>query len=395
VTGGAAVAPGATGPGPLGLYAHVPYCTVRCSYCDFYLRAGGGHDLPAFVGALCGEIVLAGRELPGRAADTVHFGGGTPSLLPADLLSAVLAAMRRSFALSADAEIALEANPEDLDAQRLDGLDAVGVNRLSIGVQSLDDDLLRLMRRPHDSRRAIAAVRDARRSPLRSVGVDLILGLPGQVRSKATEGIGRVLDLGVDHVSLYLLEVHGKTLLGKEVALGRRAPMDNDEAALLYEDAADLMETRGFEHYEISNFARPGHRSRHNLKYWTDREYVGFGPSAHSYVGDRRWANAADLRAYLGGGGERGARVEEDRSRARRAIEALIAGLRLAEGVDLESLRARYGAAFVPPGHALIDTLARADLVESGPGRLRLTRRGRLVSNEIFERLLPPVPQLT
>src|SRR2546426_6449768 len=185
--------------------------------------------------------------------------------------------------------------------------------------------------------------------------------MPGQERGPALAAIARLADLDVDHVSLYLLEVHGKTRLGKDLALGRRAPMDDDEAARLYEEAADELLGHGFEHYEISNFARPGHRSRHNLKYWTDEEYLGFGPSAHSYVGERRWANASDLRAYLARRGERCARVEDVRSRDRRAFEALFAGLRLSEGVDFQALRARYGDAFVPPGEDCLGALARSD----------------------------------
>ena len=380
--------------GSLGLYVHVPYCAVRCSYCDFYLRPGRGPDLPSFVEAVCREIELAGLESGAPAADTVHFGGGTPSLLPALLLSAVLASLKTSFRLSSTAELALEANPEDLDAVRLEGYAAAGVNRLSIGVQSLDDVLLKLMRRPHDAHRALASVDAARRSEVRSVGIDLILGLPGQERIRVIDDIRRLVDRGVDHVSLYLLEIQEGTRLGREVALGRRAPMGDDEAARLYEDAADELEGHGFEHYEISNFARPGHRSRHNLKYWTDKEYLGFGPSAHSYVGERRWANAADLRDYLARRGECCARVEDVRSRGRRACEALFAGLRLAEGVDLQALRARYGDAFVPPGDACLETLAESRLLERTPDHLRLTRRGRLVSNEIFERLMPPTDQL-
>jgi oxygen-independent coproporphyrinogen III oxidase len=380
--------------GLLGLYVHVPYCAVRCSYCDFYLIPGRGPDLPSFVDALGREIAQAAAEFGASRADTVHFGGGTPSLLPPALLSAVLASLTSTFRLAATAEIALEANPEDLDPVRLDGYAAAGVNRLSIGVQSLDDDLLKVMHRPHDARRALAAVEAARRSAVRSLGIDLILGLPRQERSRVIDDIGCLVDLGVDHVSLYLLEIHEGTRLGHDVALGQSTPMGDDEAARLYEDSADALLGHGFEHYEISNFARPGHRSRHNLKYWTDQEYLGFGPSAHSYVGERRWANAPHLRDYLARRGERCARVEDGRSRSRRAFEALFAGLRLAEGVDLQALRARYGDAFDAPGEACLGALEQSGLVERSPGRLRLTRRGRLVSNEIFERLMPPVDQL-
>ncbi|HKB06805.1 MAG TPA: radical SAM family heme chaperone HemW [Candidatus Polarisedimenticolia bacterium] len=378
----------------IGLYLHVPYCSIRCSYCDFYLVPGRHRDLSAFASALGKEIEEAGREHPGLSADTVHFGGGTPSLLSPGLLAGLLESLRASFRLAPEAEIALEANPEDLDADRLAGYAAAGLNRLTIGVQSLDDRLLRLMRRPHDARRALAAVALAKRSPVRSVGVDLILGLPDQDARTTLEGIARLTDLEVDHVSLYLLEVHASTSLGRDLARGRRLPMEDDAAARLFDEASRLLEERGFDHYEISNFSRPGHRSRHNLKYWTDQAYLGFGPSAHSYVGERRWANASDLRDYLARRGAGCARIEDVRSRARRSVEALVAGLRLAEGVDLRVLAARYGASFAPPDDATIGGLAEAGFLLAGDGRLRLTERGRLVSNEILERLLPPNLQL-
>jgi oxygen-independent coproporphyrinogen III oxidase len=363
----------------IGLYLHIPYCSVRCSYCDFYLVPGRRRDLSALVSALQKEIEEAGREHPGLSADTVHLGGGTPSLLSPELLVGLLESLRASFSLAPETEIALEANPEDLDADRLAGYAAAGLNRLTIGVQSLEDRLLRLMRRPHDAR---------------SVGVDLILGLPDQDARTTLEGIARLADLGVDHVSLYLLEIHPSTPLGRDLARGRRLPMDDDAAARLFDEASRLLEGRGFDHYEISNFSRPGHRSRHNLKYWTDQAYLGFGPSAHSYMGERRWANASDLRDYLARRGEGCARTEDVRSRAQRAVEALVAGLRLAEGVDLRALAARYGESFAPPDDATIGGLAEAGFLATGDGRLRLTQRGRLVSNEVLERLLPSNPQL-
>lgn len=378
----------------IGLYLHVPYCSVRCSYCDFYLVPGRRRDLSSFASALRREIEAAGREHPGLSADTVHLGGGTPSLLSPELLRGLLEALGGSFSLAPETEVALEANPEDLDVDRLAGYAAAGLTRLTIGVQTLEDRLLRLLRRPHDARRALAAVALARGSPVRSVGVDLIIGLPDQNARRTLEGIARLADLGVDHVSLYLLEVHPATLLGRDLASGRRVAMEDDAAAGLYDEASRLLESRGFEHYEISNFSRPGHRSRHNLKYWTDQPYLGFGPSAHSYMGERRWANASDLRDYLARRGEGCARIEDVRSRARRAIEAFVAGLRLAEGVDLETLAARYGDSFATPDDATIDSLAEAGFLVRGAGRLRLTQRGRIVSNEVFERLLPSNPQL-
>ncbi|MGH9748571.1 MAG: coproporphyrinogen-III oxidase family protein, partial [Candidatus Polarisedimenticolia bacterium] len=290
--------------------------------------------------------------------------------------------------LAPGAEIGLEANPEDVTRDRVSALLYAGLTRLTVGVQSLDDDRLRLLRRPHDAGGALAALGAARAAGVPSLGADLILGLPGEEAARTLEGVARVADAGVDHLSLYLLELHPRTRLGRAAALGRVAPPSDEAAASLYEGAVALLAARGFEQYEISNFARPGHRSRHNLKYWTDAEYVGFGPAAHSYAGGRRYANAADLTGYLEGGG-RPRRIEDPGSPARRASEALVLGLRLAEGIDLGRLRERYGSAAPRPDPELVGELERAGLLERSSDRLRLTPRGRLLSNEVFERLLP------
>jgi oxygen-independent coproporphyrinogen-3 oxidase len=375
----------------IGLYLHVPYCTVRCSYCDFYLvPAARGRDFEPFARALAAEIAASGRRhAPGGEVDTIHFGGGTPSRLALATLARILAALRACFVIAPGAEIAIEANPEDLDRRRAGALVEAGFDRVALGIQTFDDALLRMLRRPHDAATAAGAIEAARGAGFRSVAADLILGLPEQDDTRALADVARLADAGVDHVSLYLLETHDRTRLGRDVALGRRVLPDADRVADLYDSAADLLEGRGFEHYEISNFARPGHRSRHNLKYWTDEDYLGFGPAAHSRRGLERWANAADLDAYLASGGAP-AIVADDQPVAVRGLEALVTGLRLLEGVDLEALAARYGAAIPAPAEPLLGLLAADGLVAIDGARLRLTRRGRLVSNEIFERLLPP-----
>ena len=317
----------------------------------------------------------------GRLARTVIAPGGGVRVV-------FVIALRLAFRLAPGAEIALEANPEDAEPERLRSLAMLGINRLTLGVQSLDDRLLGLMRRPHDARRALEALEAARRSPIGSLGADLILGLPGQDAPRTLRDITRIVDAGVDHLSLYLLEIHAKTRLGREVALRRIVPMNDDAAADLYEAAADLLEGLGFEHYEISNFARPGHRSRQNLKYWTDQDYLGFGPAAHSYLGGRRWSNRPDLASYIASGGIGQESIEESGTPADRAAEALCAGLRLIEGVDLEHLRARHGPSVPLPDEPAIGALVGAGLLQLTGSRLRLTRRGRLVSNEVLERLL-------
>lgn len=372
----------------IGIYLHVPYCTVRCSYCDFYLVAGGAARGERYPAALASEIRSTPPPLRGRVVDSIHWGGGTPSLLDPSALGAVLAAVRETFTTVPGLEITLEANPEDATPGRLGSWRDRGFDRIALGVQSLDDAMLKRLGRPHDAAGAMAAVVAARRSGIRSVAADLILGLPGEDPAATLAAIARLVDAGVDHLSLYLLEAHPRTRLGRALALGRLQPCPDDRAAALYEASADLLEAAGFEHYEISNFARPGHRSRHNQKYWTDEEYLGFGPSAHSYIGGRRFSNAPDLRGYLSHGGVGVTRTEEPDDRSRRAAEALFAGLRLAEGVDLGDLRKRYGGCVPGREDEGMRALVDAGLLLADGGRLRLTRRGRLVSNEVFERLL-------
>ena len=373
----------------IGLYVHVPFCTVRCSYCDFYLRPMGRRALDAapFLAAVATEMAAAAGR-PGLRADTLHFGGGTPSRLDPGAIGAIVARARESFGLEAGGEVGLEANPEDLTPRTLGGLRAAGVTRLAVGVQAFDDDLLRLLRRPHDAVRAGVAVEAARRSGFESVGIDLILGLPGQTHEAALDGVRRAVALGAEHLSLYLLELHARTRLGRAVSLGRMAPPPEDATAALYEAAADLLEAQGFEHYEISNFARPGHRSRHNMKYWTDGDYLGFGPAAHSYLDGRRWSNVADLDAWLAAPGASAGRVEDPQPAAVRAREAVVAGLRLLEGIDLERLERRYATGLPRADDPFLEVMRRAGFVRLEGTRLSLTRRGRLVSNEILERFV-------
>lgn len=370
-----------------GLYIHVPYCAVRCSYCDFYLVTSGFSDTGRFTRALCAEIAAGGRA--DAVVDTVHFGGGTPSILPPADLKAILDRIRASFRMSDEPEIALEANPEDLDPRVLEQMAAVGFNRIAIGIQSLDDRQLHAMRRAHTAERALTALDAARQSRIASVAVDLMLGLPDQDHDEALRGLDRVVRAGVDHISIYLLEVHPGTRLGRSIGLGRATPMEEDDSARLYEAAVARLAVAGFEQYEISNFARPGHRSRHNLKYWTDQPYLGFGPSAHSYIDGQRWSNAADLRAYLSCDGSRCDRRLEPDSIADRGTEALCAGLRLAEGVALPALRRRYGAVIPAPDDRRVVELCRIGLLRLQQDRLLLTPRGRLLSNEILARLIP------
>lgn len=373
---------------PLGLYVHVPFCEVKCSYCHFAIDPGAAPDSrqERYVGALLREIEAA----PAGRADTMYFGGGTPSLLRRDLLESVLRALRARFAMAPDAEVTLEANPLDLDAAGYSAIAALGINRLSLGIQSFDDAVLREMGRLHGADGARQAFAWARAAGFASVSVDLILGWPGESEERWHRNLDAVAVLGPDHVSLYVLELEGRTVLTHRARQGRLRLPDDDLVADLYAETAARFAALDLERYEISNFARAGHASRHNAKYWDDAAFLGFGLSAHSYLDGRRFWNADGFGAYCLAVEARGsARAGERTLSARERVqEALFTKLRRREGVDLAAFRGRYG---VDPmeefGRQLRDAFD-ARLLEVEAGRLRLTDSGVLLSNEVFRALV-------
>lgn len=381
------VATAGAGVGPLGLYVHVPFCEVKCSYCHFAIdpRRPDDHRQERYVRAVLTEMAAAE---PGRA-DTLYFGGGTPSLLAASRLGRVVEQARGRFGLPDDAEVTVEANPRDLDEDGYRALRAVGATRLSLGLQTLDDGVLGEMGRLHTAADAFAAVRQARSAGFGSVSVDLILGWPGETVERWRRNLDGVRALAPEHLSLYVLEVEGKTALSHRARQGRLDLPEEDLVADLYGETVHALEALGLRRYEISNFARPGFESRHNAKYWDDQPFLGFGLSAHSYRGDRRWWNHDTFVSYCAGVeecGGAGARAGERRLGPReRAAEAAFTGLRRREGVDLAAFRQRYGAdLFEEYGENLRLPIA-AGLLERSAERLRLTDRGVLLSNEVFQ----------
>jgi len=326
---------------------------------------------------------------PAAPADTLYFGGGTPTLLSLERLGRVVEAARSRFALAADAEITVEANPRDLDDAGYRRLRELGASRLSLGVQSFDDAVLGEMGRKHSAAEALGAFEAARQAGFGNISIDLILGWPGETPQRWRRTLRSALALGPDHVSLYVLEVEGRTLLAHRRRRGTLALPPDDLVADLYLETVASLAERGLERYEISNFARAGFESRHNAKYWNDDDFLGLGLSAHSYLGGLRFWNLDSYGAYCRGieqHGPRGARAGERRLVGREALgEALFTGLRRREGVSLSVLRARYG---VDPleafGEALEPRLA-AGLLEAREDRLCLSERGVLLSNEVFE----------
>lgn len=384
---------GAPPAGPLGLYVHVPFCAVRCTYCDFATVAGRDGAIAAYVDALVREIASLQPDARGRA-DTVFFGGGTPSRLDPEQVARILDALARRFDLAADAEITLEGNPESLTASSLRGFRDAGVTRISVGLQSLDDAVLARVGRAHDAADGLAALARARQAGFADVSADLIAGLPGERLARWTETAGRVAACGPDHVSVYLLESDKDTPLGRAVRGGRQAIASDDALAQGYAATVAALETRGYELYEISNFARRGRRSRHNLKYWTDQPYAGFGLSAAGYVGGERRVNRRDLDGYLlaVSSGTSPVAERDPFEPGRRLEEALFLGLRVAEGVDLDRLGARYDARPEERFAAAWERAQAAGLIVREGARVRLTPAGRIRSNELFVDLVGASP---
>ncbi len=374
---------------PSGIYLHFPFCAIRCTYCDFATVAGQDARIPRYLDALEREILTFQQGLPPRV-DTVFFGGGTPSRLLPDQVRRLLGAIAKRFDLLPGAEVTLEGNPESLGADRLGGFRQAGVTRISVGMQSLDDEVLRGVGRAHDGARARRAVREAVAGGFASVNVDLIAGLPGERLALWDSTLEEVADLGPAHVSVYLLETDKDAPLARSVRRGKTAVADDDELAATYLRTTALLASRGMEHYEISNFARAGHRSRHNSKYWTDAPYAGFGLGAHAYFAGQRRANRRDLEGYL-------ADVQDGRDPLsfsdpwdprRRLDEALMLGLRLCEGVDLRRLGERYGLDPEKLHAAAWERAEAAGVIDRRGARVRLTPWGRLRSNELFADLI-------
>ena len=368
------------------VYIHLPFCRRKCGYCSFVSCAGRERDIPAYVDALCREIAARGS---GAAVPSVFFGGGTPSLLSVAQVARILGTVRRHCAPAGDAEISLEANPATIDEAQLAGLREAGVGRLSIGVQRFDDGELAFLGRLHTAEEAREAVAAARRAGFDNLNLDLIYGLPGDSLDSWRRSLETAVDLGPEHLSLYALTLEPDTPLGRAVEAGEIAAPDPDVAADQYERAEDVLAAAGYGHYEISNWARPGRACRHNLVYWDNGNYLGFGVAAHSSVDGRRFANTGDLDEYLAAGGLAPLALDERLDETVRRAETVILGLRQGRGIHLAEMSRRLGVDLTEEYRGQFGDMTAAGLLEQVAGRLRLTRRGRLLGNEVFWRLLP------
>ncbi|MCR5306085.1 MAG: radical SAM family heme chaperone HemW [Oscillospiraceae bacterium] len=359
-----------------GIYIHVPFCAVKCPYCDFYSGRYSAKDAAAFTAAVCRNLNTLPQDLP---ADTVYFGGGTPSLLPPEMIGRMLCTARERLLLAQDAEITLEANPLTVTAERLAAWKQSGINRLSLGVQSFSDETLRMLGRKHTAQQAKAAVLSAQEAGFQNLSVDLMLGLAHQNSSRLRVELETAVTLPVTHLSAYLLKIEPETPFGKTPP----PLLSADETADRYLEMHSFLTDAGFCHYEISNFAKKGYASRHNCKYWRGLPYYGIGPAAHSCHDGKRFAVPRDLAAFTA------APLQPETVTDEAALtdgERIMLGLRLSEGICPEDY----------PASAQTLRRAAAPLIpqylSAENGRLSMTPEGWLVSNSVLAALLRDIP---
>jgi oxygen-independent coproporphyrinogen-3 oxidase len=369
-----------------GIYLHIPFCVSRCHYCNF---ATGGYEsglAQRYVAALLQEIERAEVTAARRNADTIYFGGGTPTTLSLAQLGSILAACHRKFSIAENAEITTEANPGTIDAEYFQGLRDIGFNRISFGVQSFDAAELKMIDRVHNADEARDAVLRARNAGFSNISIDLIAGLPEQKMTTWQRNLQEAFALDTEHLSVYLLELYNDAPLLHRIERGELQAIDEELTVAMYYELVDEATRRGYEHYELSNWAKPGFASRHNLKYWTGAPYWAFGVSAAGYDGHSRWSNTRNIHEYL-------QRVEAGKSPViertelnddDKQSEAIFLKLRLQDGVNLPAHQAQFG---VDVRQRYADELARLDeagLIELNDERLKISRAGKVLANEVF-----------
>jgi oxygen-independent coproporphyrinogen-3 oxidase len=371
---------------PRAAYIHVPFCRHRCGYCNFTLIAGRDDLFEAYVQAV--ELELAQLGAP-REVETLFLGGGTPTHLPLALLQRLMAAARRWLPLAVGAEVSVEANPEDIDASLPTKLAELGVTRLSLGVQSFDDAKLQVLERSHREAQIAAAV-EAARTAIGSIACDLIFAAPGESLATWSDDLSRMLALAPNHISTYGLTFERGAAFYARREKGSISQLDEELERAMYIEAIERLTAAGYEHYEVSNFAKPGHRSRHNEAYWLGEEYFAFGPGAARYVGGRREVNHKSTTTYIRRmlAGESPVAESETLGEESRARERLVFGLRRLAGVDCLAFASQTGVRVESLAGEAIEKFLRAGLLERSGNVLRLTREGLLVSDALWPELL-------
>ncbi len=374
----------------LGIYIHIPFCRSKCDYCDFYSLAGREDKMDSYQRALLAHLGETAPAARGFAVDTIYFGGGTPSFYGEKRLRELLAAIKRQFSVMKDAEITLEANPDSVDLKALKSLRKAGFNRISLGYQSACQAELEAVHRPHTPAQGDEAVAAARKAGFSNLSLDLIYGLPVQTVSSWWNTVEHALSLAPDHLSCYGLKVEEGTPLAARVAAGRERLLSDDTQADLYLWTVNRLAQAGYGQYEISNFAKPGFASRHNLRYWQTEPYIGFGPGAHSDFGGRRYSWIRDLEGYVTGVLKGGVLLDSEDliPPEERGSEYLMLRLRTAQGIEEWEYRGAYFMDFTPIEERLLQFAAQGWAEKTPQGRWRFTPKGFLVSNRLIGELL-------
>lgn len=378
------------------LYVHIPYCRQKCPYCAFFSREHSDGDLTRYAGLLQQEMLLAAEiTAPRHTLDSIYFGGGTPSLLEPHQIAALIHQAEHLFGLSADVEVTLEANPGTVDFPRLAGFRQAGVNRLSLGIQSFDDRMLKELGRIHTAQQAREAFAAARQAGFDNIGIDLIHALPGQTGDMWRAELQQAVQLAPEHLSVYGLTIEEDTPFSARYDNDSPLLPDEELAAEMFETADDTLKAQGYEHYEIANYARPGFRSRHNSGYWNRDGYLGLGAAAHSFLKDTgfgtRFSNATDLDEYATAldSGILPRRDTTPLTRTDALAEYLFLGLRMADGVLFSTFELEFGSSLTDVFGRELITLKEQGLLTADSSGIRLTRRGMLLSNQVFQRFLP------
>ena len=370
---------------PLGIYIHVPFCRSKCLYCDFYsLPTKDDKLMENYMNAICAHIKEAGALAPGYLVDTIYFGGGTPSFFGAEGMSTILTSIRRSFDVSGDAEITFEANPDSVSEALLRRLKAEGFNRVSLGVQNDDDELLKKLGRPHNYDQVVTAVQRIRKAGFQNLSLDLMYGLPGQTLESWVDTLEHVLQLAPEHMSCYGLRVEERTPLYQIKDLCHIA--NDDTQADMYLAMVEILQRNGYRQYEISNFAKKGKYSRHNMKYWMGGEYLGFGPDASSDFAGKRFSIVRSLPDYIVGirSGGQVLRELQEIPRRERAGEYVMLRLRTVGGIEEEEYEKAFLLPFAPLKEVLENYRKHRYVSVSENGRYHLTPEGFLISNTII-----------
>ncbi len=371
----------------LGIYVHIPFCRQKCSYCDFYSVNWNDESENKYVAAVLNEIKGYKDRLNGQyVADSVFFGGGTPTIIKPESLYKIMEALRDLIEVNKNSEISMEANPNTLTFEKLREYREIGINRLSIGVQSLNDDILKKIGRVHDSRQAIESIDRAKSAGFSNINTDVMFNIPGQEVSDIEDTISRLIERNIEHISFYSLKLEKGTPMYALEKNNKIVMPDEEYEREMYYAGRSLMERNNFLQYEISNFSKNGFECRHNLKYWSQDEYIGLGPSAHSFMDGVRYSNPADLKMYCVSGFNR--IVHERMNYEDLMFEYIMLRLRLSEGVDIHEFNSRFSTDFIKIYQEQISHLGKNNLIELSDGHIKLTEKGMDISNYVFEKFM-------